>query len=215
MTFDPSINTARRSFLSRLAAAAAAFGVVGAPTSASAERPDTSWPLAGAEDEPWMQKLSGSQRVIFHSHEATNGQALTWARSYLDSQKANYGRADKESSVVVGLNGKAVGLVFSDAMWAKYPIGQTLNMPGTSNPNAAAVAQLLSRGAIVLVCSNSLRAAGQRFLPEPARSDAAARTAFAEEVRASLLPGMEIVPAMVTTLQMAQDRGCRYIYAGG
>ena len=62
---------------------------------------------------------------------------------------------------------------------------------------------------------SSLRASGQRFLPEPQRNEAAARTAFGAEVTANLLPGVEIVPAMIVTLQMAQDRGCRYVYAGG
>jgi intracellular sulfur oxidation DsrE/DsrF family protein len=34
-------------------------------------------------------------------------------------------------------------------------------------------------------------------------------------VRANLIAGVEVVPAMIVTLQQAQDRGCRYIYAGG
>lgn len=199
--------TPRRSFLSRIAAGIAALGVTSAQADAlTFEQPG---------DEPWMKKLTGAQKVIFHSHEPTNGQSFTWARGFLDSQKNNYGKADKDSTVIVGLNGKSIGLAFNDAMWTKYPIGQTLNMPGTVNPNTAAVAQLLERGVIVLVCNNSLRAAGQRFLPEAQRSDAAVRNAFSDEVRANLLPGVEVVPAMVTTLQMAQDRGCRYIYAGG
>lgn len=210
------IPSPRRSFLTRLAAAAAAFGVGGAAPAAALT---ASAPASSAQDEPWMKRLTAAQRVIFHSHEPTNGQALTWARTFLDAQKSAYGRRDDESNVLVGLNGKSIGLVFNDALWAKYPIAQTLGMTGTANPNGPAgsnaVAQLQSRGVTILVCQNSLRASGQRFLPEPQRSDAAARTAFADEARANLLPGVEIVPAMVATLQMAQDRGCRYIYAGG
>jgi intracellular sulfur oxidation DsrE/DsrF family protein len=206
----------RRSFLTRLASAVAAFGVGAATPTAVMAEPGLG---ALAQDEPWMKRLTAAQRVIFHSHEPTNGQALTWARTYLEAQKTAYGKRDDESNVLVGLNGKSIGLVFNDALWAKYPIAQTLGMSGTSNPNGPtgsnAVAQLQSRGVIILVCQNSLRASGQRFLPEPQRNDAAARTAFADEARANLLPGIEIVPAMVATLQMAQDRGCRYIYAGG
>jgi intracellular sulfur oxidation DsrE/DsrF family protein len=77
------------------------------------------------------------------------------------------------------------------------------------------VAQLVARGVIILACNNSLRAAGQRFLPEAQRGDAALRTAFSDEARSNLLPGVEVVPAMIVTLQQAQDRGCRYIYGGG
>jgi hypothetical protein len=126
-----------------------------------------------------------------------------------------FGLADADSSVVVGLNGRAIGLLFNDAIWGKYPIGETLQMPGSRNANTALVAPLVSRGAIILVCNNSLRAAGQRFLPEQRRGEAALRTAFSEEARANLLPGVELTPTMIVTLQQAQDRGCRYIYGGG
>ena len=202
---------ARRSFLTRLGSAVAALGAGGMPAVAHAE--------TQRDDDPWMRRLSGTQRVVFHSHEPTNGLALTWARTFLDTHRNTYGRADSDCGVVVGLNGKSVGLVFNDAMWSKYPIAQTLGMTGTKNPSGPtgsdAVGQLLARGVLILVCQNSLRAAGSRFLPEPARSDAAARAAFGAEVTANLLTGIEIVPAMIVTLQQAQDRGCRYVYAGG
>ena len=217
MSETPQQASARRSFLGRLAAATAAFGVGAWPATGSAANPG---PVASTgADEPWMARLGGTSRVVFHAHEPTAGLALRWAQTFLDTQKASYGRADKDSGVIVGLNGKSIGLVFNDAMWAKYPIAQTLSMTGSVNPAGPAgtntIAQLLARGAIILVCQNSLRASGQRFLPESQRGDAAARTAFATEVSANLSPGIEVVPAMVVTLQMAQDRGCRYVYAGG
>lgn len=209
-----SDSTARRSFLGRIAAATAAFSLGALPRSAHAH--STS---AGGDDEPWMSRVTGAQRIIIHAHEPTAGLSLRWAQTFLDTQKSSYGRADKDSTVIVGLNGKSVGLAFNDAMWAKHPIAETLGMTGTRNPagptGSNAVADLISRGVIILVCRNSLRASGQRFLPEPQRNDAAARTAFGAEVTANLLPGVEIVPAMIVTLQMAQDRGCRYVYAGG
>ncbi len=213
----PHQSSARRSFLGRLAAATAAFGVGAWPTTGAAATTGRSAPSEA--DEPWMTRLGGTSRVVFHAHEPTAGLALRWAQTFLDTQKAAYGRADKDSGVIVGLNGKSIGLVFNDAMWAKYPIAQTLLMTGTVNPAGPAgtntIAQLLARGVIILVCQNSLRASGQRFLPESQRSDAAARTAFANEAAANLVPGVEVVPAMVDTLQVAQDRGCRYVYAGG
>jgi intracellular sulfur oxidation DsrE/DsrF family protein len=166
-----------------------------------------------------MRRLSGTQRVVFHAHEPTNGLALTWARTFLDTQRNTYGKAETDCGVIVALNGKSVGLVFNDAMWAKYPIAQTLGMTGTRNPagptGTDAIGQLVARGVIFLVCQNALRAAGSRFLPEAQRNDASIRSAFSAEVTANLIAGMEIVPAMIVTLQQAQDRGCRYVYAGG
>ncbi len=211
MTSDSSSVPGRRSFLSRVVTAGAALGL-GAPRAVQALSPSVG---AGGADDPWMSRLKGAHRVVFHSHLASDGIALRWAQTFLDTQKSAYGLTDADSSVVVGLNGRAIGLVFNDAIWGKYPIGETLQMPGARNANAALVAQLAARGVIILACSNSIRAAGQRFLPEAQRGDAALRTAFSEEVRANLLPGVEVVPAMIVTLQQAQDRGCRYIYGGG
>ncbi|MEQ1692239.1 MAG: hypothetical protein ABMA00_13195, partial [Gemmatimonas sp.] len=115
---------ARRTFLARLAAAATVFGIGATPSGANAE------PITedSRVDDPWTRRLSGTQRVIFHSHEPTNGLALTWARTFLDTQKASYARVDADCGVVVALNGKSVGLVFNDVLWSKYPIGTTLGM---------------------------------------------------------------------------------------
>jgi len=216
MNHDHSSTSGRRTFLSRLVAVGAALGLA-APRSADAmERPmSPSAPSSSAGDDPWISRLKGKHRVVFHSHLASDGIALRWAQTFLDTQKSSYGLTDADSSVVVGLNGRAIGLLFNDAIWGKYPIGETLQMPGSRNANTALVAQLVSRGVIILACSNSIRAAGQRFLPEAQRGDAALRTAFSDEARANMLPGIEVVPAMIVTLQQAQDRGCRYIYGGG
>lgn len=208
-----SAGSQRRSFLARILALGAALGAatVAPPAHALASGTLT-------DDEPWMTRLRGSSRVIFHSHLATDGLAITWARTFLETQKSVYGKQDADSSVVVGLNGRSIGLLFNDAIWRDYPIAATMGMTGTENPNGPGgsnvVAQLLSRGVIFLVCQNSLRASGSRFLPEATRSDAAAREAFSTLASKSLLPGVEITPAMIVTLQQAQDRGCRYVYAG-
>jgi len=211
MTHDSASTIGRRWFFSRLVTVGAALGF-GAPRTASAL--EQTAPGATAADDPWVSRLKGKHRVVFHSHLASDGIALRWAQTFLDTQKSAYGLTDAESSVVVGLNGRAIGLAFNDAIWRKYPIGETLQMPGVSNANSALVAQLISRGVLILACNNSIRAAGQRFLPEAQRGDPALRTAFSDDARANLLPGVEVVPAMIVTLQQAQDRGCRYIYGG-
>jgi len=166
--------------------------------------------------DPWMAKVTGKHRVVFHSHEPTQGQAIRWAQTFLDTQKVAYGIRDDANTVIVGLNGKAIAWCFGDALWSKYAtIGEVVQAPGNRNPQAAAIASLQARGVLFLACNNSIRAAGPRFLPEAQRGSVEARDAFADEVRRSLLPGVEVVPSMVVTLQQAQDRGCRYIYAGG
>lgn len=206
--------TPRRGFLARALGLAAAAGSGALARTASAldvgDQPTA---------DPWTRRVTAKHRVVFHSHEPTGGLALRWARTFLDTQKASYGLRDADSTVIVALNGKSIGLVFNDTLWKDYPVATALAMAGTVNPAGPSgtddVAKLIARGVIVLVCNNSLQASGQRFLPEATRGDAAARSAFADTARRNLLAGVEITPAMVVTLQQAQDLGCRYVYAGG
>ncbi len=203
----------RRAFLSRLAALSAALGLGASQADAAAMGADIP---STRRDDPWVSRLTGRHRVVFHSHLPTEGLALRWAQTYLDTQRTSYGIADRDCSVVVGLNGRSIGWFFGDALWAEQgSIGEVMGAPGRRNPQHALISSLRDRGVILLACGNSIRASGQRFLPAAQRDTAAARDAFAERVLATLLPGVEVVPSMVVTLQQAQDRGCRYIYAGG
>lgn len=207
-------STARRDFLGRLATLGAAVGLLPAHTArAATASADTA---ISAIEDPWMKRVTGTHKVVFHSHMPTEGLALRWAQTYLDTQKTAYGIWEKDCTVIVGLNGRSIGWFFNDALWAKYPsIGEVMGMPGARSPMKDAIATLTSRQVILLACANSIRASGGRFLPTDQRADRERMTAFGDEVRANLLPGVEVVPAMIVTLQQAQERGCRYVYAGG
>lgn len=205
-------STARRVFLGRLAALGASMGLL--PSSAA--QAGTLVATAPVVEDPWMKRVGGAHRVVFHSHLPTEGLALRWAQTFLDTQKTVYGIREEACSVMVGLNGRSVGWFFNDSMWAKYPsIGEVMGMPGTRNPMSGAVSTLVRRNVILLACGNSLRASGGRFLPAAERTDRERTAAFADEIRANLLPGVEVVPAMIVTLQQAQERNYRYVYAGG
>jgi intracellular sulfur oxidation DsrE/DsrF family protein len=217
MTDSSEAGTPRRGFLARLALAGAVLGVPGLAARAEAE--------IAPPDEPWMRKLKGKHRVVFHSHEPTNGLAFAWARNFLNTQRDHYGFRDEDSTVIVGLNGRAVGMLYNDAMWAKYPIAKVLGVPHARNPwqsplegsgvaPSDTVAELTKRGVIVLVCNNSLRQGAVRFHPDGPKTDETTRAAFYEEVRGNLVLGVEVVPAMIVTLQRAQATDCSYVYAG-
>lgn len=202
----------RRTFLSRLATIGAALGFGSTTATAAPVATEPRWPA----DEPWMKRLTGKQKVVFHSHLPTEAQAIRWGQTFLDTQKNTYGLVDADTTVVIGLNGRSIGWFFNDALWARYPtIGEVMGAPGAKNPQTGTLAGLAQRGAVLLVCNNSIRASWQRFLTDAQRADQAIRSGFEAEIKANLLPGVEVVPAMVVTLQQAQDRGCRYIYAGG
>ena len=202
-------NTARRDFLGRLAALGASIGLLPVHSAGAA-------PSLSTVEDPWMKRVTGTHKVVFHSHMPTEGLALRWAQTFLDTQKTAYGIREQDCTVIVGLNGRSIGWFFDDSIWAKYPtVGDVMGMPGARSPMKDAIATLASRKVILLACANSIRASGGRFLPSEQRADRERVTAFGDEVRANLLPGVEVVPAMIVTLQQAQDRGCRYVYAGG
>lgn len=202
---------ARRDFLGRLATLGASVGLWPAHTLDATEAPRDA-----AIEDPWVKRLTGAHRVVFHSHMPTEGLALRWAQTYLDTQRTVYGIRETDCTVIVGLNGRSIGWFFNDAMWARYPsIGEVMGMPGTKNPMSESIAILARRNVILLACGNSIRASGGRFLPAAERTDRERAEAFSTEARASLLPGVDVVPAMIVTLQQAQERSCRYVYAGG
>lgn len=208
---EPARN--RRSFLTRLAGLGAALGLATPKIAEAAAHFESG---VGVADDPWVARLSGKHRVVFHSHMPTEALAIRWAQIFLDTQKSHYGLTDRDCSVVVGLNGRAIGWLFNDALWAKYPtIGQVMGAPGTKNPYTGLIASLIPRGVIPLACHNSIQAAGPRFLPAPQKDQPTAQAAFADEIRANMLPGSEVVQSMIVTLHQAQERGCRYVYAGG
>ena len=157
-------NTARRDFLGRLAALGASIGLLPTHTAGAAT-------AVAAVEDPWMKRVTGAHKVVFHSHMPTEGLAIRWAQTFLDTQKTAYGIREQDCTVIVGLNGRSIGWFFNDALWAKYPsIGDVMGMPGARSPMKDSLATLTSRNVILLACANSIRASGGRFLPADQRA---------------------------------------------
>jgi intracellular sulfur oxidation DsrE/DsrF family protein len=129
---------------------------------------------------------------------------------------------------------------FDDFVWQKYQIGayaelsdasgrpytrnvfnspteadghllaQAMGIPMIEGLGAAlvecSVASLQARGAKFLMCANAL--AGWTY--ELAARGKGAQPAIMDELRAHLLPGVTIVPAMVIAIEKAQEAGIRY-----
>ena len=209
----------RRAFLAQCAAALAALGL---PAVARGDRA----PVAVPVDERWPARLTGAHKVVFQSHEPAEGVALVWAYNFLEAQREAYGLRDADSSIVVGLQGKAIAMFLDDAMWAKYGMAAATGLtqaggrnpfraPGhpMAQPGESMLDMLARRGVILLACGNTMKRGASRWVKDrPVTPEVAA--AWTAEARAALPASVEVVPAMVTTLAMAQERGCRYIYAG-
>src|SRR5262245_34654955 len=116
---------ARRSFLSRLSAGAAAFGAaLGSATAAArAQTPRAAWqPRRHAQDD-WLDALPGQHRLIFDAATAEGlERSLTYTRNYLQANESTYGLKSGDLAVVIVARHLATVFAYDDAMWAKYPL---------------------------------------------------------------------------------------------
>jgi intracellular sulfur oxidation DsrE/DsrF family protein len=220
-------STARRGFLERLLGSTAAFAILGAtPKPAVASEVVESRAGFGPGDD-WMDELKGKHRAVFDVAAHKNGKPLTQAKSYLDAWRDGFKVPEHDLNLIIGVHGEAIPIVLSDALWARYKIGEQYEVidGGTKGPglrnlfsaqNADAgglvtpeqsVEDLQRRGVRFVICMNTIAGATKKL--------SGAGLGAAEEIRTALLGGLLprviTVPAMLVTLTQLQERGVRYL----
>ena len=161
--------TARRSFLARFGAAAAAFGL-GTPSAQAQEtvaKPasgDARWQPVRESKDDWLE-LPGKHRLIFDAVSPDGVQVVQgYIRNYFDGHKTGYGLEGTDLAVVIVLRHRATQFAFSDAIWAKY--GAALSesdkftdpktgQPPVVNVFKAALETQVKRGVHFAVCNMS------------------------------------------------------------
>ena len=165
---------------------------------------------------------------------------LNYINTYSTAYKTTPGQVGAVGTFYSAGNQSSIPLAFNDAMWAKYGLGEYLglkdaagtvytrnvfNRPTSKDlhllmkaidaPTIPALADavpalgiesLQKMGAKFLLCANAL---GIWCLELEARGKGKAAD-IEKELRASLLPGVTIVPAMVIAIEKAQEAGIRY-----
>ncbi len=165
---------------------------------------------------------------------------LNYLNTYKDTYKAAPGSAAAVGTFYSIGNQSSISLAFNDAMWAKYGLGDYLGLkdragkPYTRNvfyrptgddagvliqafqtPNipelagmvpALGIESLQKMGTKFLLCANAL---GAWCLELQARGKGKAAD-IEKELRANVLPGVTVVPAMVIAIEKAQAAGIRY-----
>jgi hypothetical protein len=222
--FDSPAPTPRRSFLTRLAILAAASPFAVRP------RRDAAGQQPVQADDAWLRRLTGKHRTMFDVEKHRNGHALGQAASMLEVWRRDYHLEAPNVNLVFGARGTGIPMLLSDALWARYRLGEQYDVvkPGTKepfqvNPFSAANAQaaglvtteqtvetLQQRGVLFLACRNTIAAASKRL--------AAAGLGAAEEVQRTLegglLPSVVLVPAMLIAFTNMHEKGVTYVYAG-
>lgn len=213
-------HVARRGFLGR-AAAAVALALTPSALRAAPLTEDQ----GQASPEAWLQDLNAAHRLFFDIPDFANAVPQIHITNFLNTYRTAHGVEEKDINAVGGLWSRTTLLAANDAMWAKYRIGEYLNLrdaagdPFTRNPWRAApfilgaerpgssIEALQARGVRYIVCNNALNLhvgvlATARGLETPAVN---------ADVRANLLPGVVVVSAMVIAIERAQKHGFSYI----
>jgi len=180
-------------------------------------------------DDGWATRLTAKHRAVFDAPEIADGTVLFNAFIYMRSYREVYGLDDRDVQAVLVVRHRAVPLLLGDALWERYDLGKRVELKdertgkwarrnpfAVVDPSSAdsmpglSLTALRERGALLLVCNLALSNLGGR-LARQTKGDAAAVRA---ELRAGLLPGVEIVPSGIFGVMRAQEAGCTYC-AGG
>jgi intracellular sulfur oxidation DsrE/DsrF family protein len=165
---------------------------------------------------------------------------LNYLNTYATAYKAGAGQVGAVGTFYSVGSQASIPLAFNDAIWAKYELGaytglkdasgrvytrNVFNRPTTKDLHllmeavgspmipaladavpALGIENLQKMGTKFLLCANAL---GIWCLELEARGKGTAQE-IDKELRANLLPGVTIVPAMVIAIEKAQEAGIRY-----
>jgi hypothetical protein len=222
--------TARRSFLARFGAAAAAFGLgsstAGAqpPSPASpvptAPPPDTRWQPARDPKDDWLDQIPGKHRLFFDalSAEGVAG-AIRFADNFFTANKNGYGLEPSDVAVVICLRHRATQFAFSDAIWAKHGAALSESDKFTDPKTGQAPIVNVYRGGLdghvkhgvhFAICD----LATHRLASFIARKSEANADAIYKELTTNALGNGHFVAAGILAVNRAQERGYAVAYVG-
>jgi hypothetical protein len=211
----------RRTFLAALATAAGATAfapLLARSDLAAAGAPETPWDLS------WLDQLKGKHRQVFEVGKKIEDVPgpLHVVANYLDAWSEVSHLEHPQIDTIVGIAGTGFPINVSDAIWAKYKIGEKWQIPDGSQKSSAdhnvfldapasdtkraSVKGLQARGTIFTQCNKALRAIAKEFAMA---SHDTFDNVYAELV-AGLNPGVRLVPANTMLIGLAQEHGCAY-----
>ncbi len=215
----------RRSFLTRLATGAAAFGAAigsGAVLSSVAEAA----PVAD-ELDTWFGGMKGVNKVIYDcSAIAGAPDGVMFARNLVKFSAEKLGTKDADNSIVVCFRHFATPFGYNDAMWAKYPA--FVSMLSITDPTTKKVATrnfllheeiegeaganlpgIRSHGVQFAICG-----AATAFFAKQLAGKSGNVKQIEADLAANLIPGARMAAAGVVAVQRAQKAGFAYTFAG-
>jgi hypothetical protein len=215
------LNTTRRAAIAMSLAVIATTGIAVGQGTAQAKP-------AAASIEPsshWLDGLTAKHRQFFDSPSPNGGVPLVHLMNYYDTYNKAFNVKDADIDAVLSFYGATTFYALNDAAWAKYRLGEfldtndpTTGKPATANPwrtspvvlgmslPQASLESLHGRGATLILCNNALQVfsmllAGKRGLEVGA---------VYQDLKANILPEVQLVPGMVVAIEQAARAGLSY-----
>lgn len=215
----------RSTFVRHITLAVGALALVGTATFAARPAPlEASTDIAAAAPaDAWLKNLR-KHRQFFDSPAPEGGIPLVHIMNYYDTYNKAYGVQDKDITAVGTFYGATTFYGLNDAMWAKYKLGEFLKTndasgrPATANPwrsaphilgmtiAPASVEALQARGTRFILCNNALGI----FAGMLANARGLDASVVYEDLKANILPGVELIPGMVVAVDQAQQARIAY-----
>jgi intracellular sulfur oxidation DsrE/DsrF family protein len=217
------LNGNRRSFLAQLTGLVSVGGVAIAnrPAGAGARGIQAAVSTRQIWDTTWLDSLAGKHKQVYDLMWHTlRTNTLNPPMNYFDAHKEMSGLEFPDVNVVIGINSTPFPINASDALWAKFKLGERYNIkdPGTGQPatrnvylgttggTGSTVRALQARGAVFLMCNNSLQALAADWSREMGKT----ASELHAELVAGLNPGVWLVPALTWAVVTLQERGFTY-----
>ena len=216
----------RRLFLSQIAGLVAAGSAAGGARSGDPGAVPAAAAAQGAGaagqqtwDVSWLDSFKGRHKQLFDLlwHDLRPN-TLNPPMNFLDAHRELSGLEFPDINVVIGVDSTSFPVNASDALWAKYKLGERYNIkdpdtgqaavrnvylgPPTGGPGAT-VRALQARGVLFLMCNNSLR----RLSSEWSREVKTPAPDLHKELVAGLNPGVKVVVALTWAVGTLQERG--------
>ncbi len=183
---------------------------------------------AAASEEPssrWLEGLKGKRRQFFDSPAPAGGIPLVHVLNYYNTLNKAFSVKDADIDAVLTFYGYTTFHSLTDVAWVKYRLGEFLEIndpatgqPATSNPWRAApvilgmtlrdasIESLSKRGATFIVCNNALTIFSGLLA---AKRGLDAKVVY-EDLKANILPSVQLVPGMVVAVEQAARAGLSY-----
>jgi hypothetical protein len=222
-----SFTTFRRASLGVLTTAAIVATAAATQYAASVQTASASTPTAESNEPSsnWLKGLTSKHKQFFDSPAPAGGIGLVHIMNYYDTYNKAFNVKDADIDAVLTFYGGTTFFGVNDAMWAKYKLGEFINendpttgKPAVANPwrtepvilgmtiPAASVESLYKRGATFILCNNALTI----FSNLLAQKRGLDPKVVYQDLKANILPEVQLVPGMVVAVEQAARAGLSY-----